>query len=165
MLFFFKQKTAYEMRISDWSSDVCSSDLIDDDVPPPETIRMPGRPPRPRLVHPRDLPRRGFGTPEGRAAFIHSIAHIEFNAIELGWDAVYRFRGMPAEFYADWVSVASDEARHFTMLRERLRASGHDYGDFDAHNGRWEMAEKTAHDGLARKSGRASSREREGQYE
>src|SRR3546814_11583059 len=85
---------------------------------------MPGRPARPRLVHPRDLPRRGLGTPEGRAAFIHSIAHIEFNAIVLGWAAVYRFRGMPAAFYADWVSVASDEARHFTMLRERLRESG-----------------------------------------
>jgi uncharacterized ferritin-like protein (DUF455 family) len=123
---------------------------IDGNAPPPEPIAMPGRPPRPRLVQPRDLPRRGFGTPEGRAAFIHSIAHIEFNAIDLGWDAVYRFRGLPPAFYADWVSVANDEARHFTMLRERLRALGHDYGDFDAHNGLWEMAEKTAHDGLAR---------------
>ena len=123
---------------------------IDDNAPPPEPIAMPGRPPRPRLVHPRELPRRGFGSPEGRAAFIHSIAHIEFNAIDLGWDAVYRFRDMPAAFHADWVSVASDEARHFTMLRDRLRQLGHDYGDFDAHNGLWEMAEKTAHDGLAR---------------
>ena len=116
----------------------------------PEPIRMPGRPPRPRLVHPRELPRRGFGTNEGRAAFIHAIAHIEFNAIDLGWDAVYRFRGMPAQYYADWVMVADDEARHFTMLRDRLRAMGFDYGDFDAHNGLWEMAEKTAHDALSR---------------
>ena len=123
---------------------------IDGDAPLPEPIAMPGRPPRPKLVHPRGLPRRGFGTPEGRAAFIHSIAHIEFNAIDLGWDAVYRFRGLPAAFYADWVAVASDEARHFSMLRERLRALGQDYGDFDAHNGLWEMAEKTAHDGLSR---------------
>jgi len=119
-------------------------------APPPEPIRMPGRPPRPRLVHPRDLPRRGFGSDEGRAAFIHAVAHIEFNAIDLAWDAVYRFRGMPNAFYADWVSVARDEARHFGMLRARLRELGHDYGDFDAHNGLWEMAEKTAHDGLAR---------------
>jgi uncharacterized ferritin-like protein (DUF455 family) len=117
---------------------------------PPEPIRMPGRPAQPRLVHPRELPRRGFGTNEGRAAFIHAVAHIEFNAIDLAWDAVYRFRGLPAEFYADWVSVANDEARHFVMLRERLQQLGHDYGDFDAHNGLWEMAEKTAHDGLAR---------------
>lgn len=122
----------------------------DPDAPPPEPIRMPGRPPKPVLVHPRELPKRGFGTPEGRAAFVHSIAHIEFNAIDLAWDAVYRFRGMPDAFYADWVNVANDEARHFAMLRERLRALGHDYGDFDAHNGLWEMAEKTAHDGLAR---------------
>jgi uncharacterized ferritin-like protein (DUF455 family) len=119
-------------------------------APPPESIRMPGRPEKPRLVHPRDLPKRGFGTPEGRAAFIHSIAHIEFNAIDLAWDAVYRFRDMPPQYYADWVGVANDEARHFVMLRERLRQFGHDYGDFDAHNGLWEMAEKTAHDGLAR---------------
>jgi uncharacterized ferritin-like protein (DUF455 family) len=111
---------------------------------------MPGRPPRPLLVHPRELPRRGFGTNEGRAAFIHAVAHIEFNAIDLAWDAVYRFRGLPREFYADWVSVANDEARHYAMLRERLLQFGHDYGDFDAHNGLWEMAEKTAHDGLAR---------------
>ena len=116
----------------------------------PEPIRMPGRPARPRLVHPRDLPQRGLGSAEGRAAFIHAIAHIEFNAIDLAWDAVYRFRGMPRAFYADWVGVADDEARHFALLRARLRELGHDYGDFDAHNGLWEMAEKTAHDGLAR---------------
>ena len=77
---------------------------------------MPGRPGRPVLVHPRELPKRGFGTDEGRAAFVHAIAHIEFNAIDLAWDAVYRFRGLPREYYADWVSVASDEARHFAML-------------------------------------------------
>ena len=121
-----------------------------DDAPPPAPIAMPGRPARPRLVHPRDLPRRGFGTGEGRAAFIHAVAHIEFNAIDLAWDAVYRFRGLPLAYYADWVAVAADEARHFAMLRARLQQSGHDYGDFDAHNGLWEMAEKTAHDGLAR---------------
>lgn len=117
---------------------------------PPETIAMPGRPPAPKLVHPRDLPRRGFGSTEGRAAFIHAVAHIEFNAIDLACDAIHRFRGMPAGYYADWVQVADDEARHFMMLRERLQAFGHDYGDFDAHDGLWEMARKTAHDGLAR---------------
>lgn len=121
-----------------------------EDAPPPEPIRMPGRPPKPGLVHPRDLPKRGLGTVEGLAAFVHAIAHIEFNAIDLAWDAVYRFRGMPADYYADWVSVANDEARHFVTLRDRLRQLGYDYGDFDAHNGLWEMAEKTAHDGLAR---------------
>jgi len=123
---------------------------VPDAASAPEPIRMPGRPPRPELVHPRELPRRGFGTKEGLAAFVHAVAHIEFNAIDLAWDACYRFRGMPAAFYADWVGVANDEARHFAMLRERLQQLGHDYGDFDAHNGLWEMAAKTAHDGLAR---------------
>ena len=122
----------------------------DVDAPPPQPIRMPGRPARPKLVPARDLPQRGIGSTEGRAAFVHAIAHIEFNAIDLAWDAVYRFRGMPAKYYADWVSVANDESRHFVLLRNRLRELGHDYGDFDAHNGLWEMAEKTAHDGLAR---------------
>lgn len=125
-------------------------DLSLEDDTPPEPIRMPGRPARPVLVHPRQLPRRGFGSREGRAAFIHSIAHIEFNAIDLAWDAVYRFGGMPPAFHADWVGVARDEARHFVLLRDRLREFGHEYGDFDAHNGLWEMAEKTAHSGLER---------------
>ncbi|TQM13078.1 uncharacterized ferritin-like protein (DUF455 family) [Pseudoxanthomonas sp. 3HH-4] len=120
------------------------------DAPPPDPICMPGRPAKPTLVHPRDLPRRGLGSVHGRAAFIHAIAHIELNAIDLAWDAAYRFRGLPAAFYADWVQVAHDESRHFVLLRDRLRELGYDYGDFDAHNGLWEMTEKTAHDGLAR---------------
>ncbi len=123
---------------------------LPENAPDPEPIRMPGRPARLLLVHPRDLPRRGLGSPEGRAAFIHAIAHIELNAIDLAWDAVYRFRGLPGSFHADWVSCADDEARHFLLLRERLLAHGHDYADFPAHNGLWEMCEKTAHDGLAR---------------
>ncbi|MEO6517571.1 MAG: ferritin-like domain-containing protein [Pseudoxanthomonas sp.] len=124
--------------------------MVDADAPAAQPIRMPGRPARPRLVPARELPQRGIGSAEGRAAFVHAIAHIEFNAIDLAWDAAYRFRGMPPQFYADWVSVANDESRHFVLLRDRLRELDHEYGDFDAHNGLWEMAEKTAHDGLAR---------------
>src|SRR5690349_19715172 len=116
----------------------------------PEPIAAPGRPPRPCLVEARHVPQRGLGTPEGRAALVHAIAHIEFNAINLAWDAVYRFRGFPAEYYRDWARCANDEARHFAMLSERLAELGHAYGDFDAHNGLWEMAEKTAHSDLAR---------------
>src|SRR5690349_19535231 len=93
---------------------------IPGDAPPPAPIAAPGRPVKPRLVHPRDVPQRGMGTVEGRAAFLHAIAHIEFNAINLAWDAVYRFRGMPAAFYADWVGVADDEARHHALLSTRL---------------------------------------------
>jgi uncharacterized ferritin-like protein (DUF455 family) len=114
------------------------------DSPPPEPISAPGRPAKPQLVPLRQVPQRGLGTPEGRAALVHAVAHIEFNAINLAWDAVYRFRGKPEAYYRDWSSCAHDEARHFAMLSERLAELGHAYGDFDAHNGLWEMAEKTA---------------------
>jgi uncharacterized ferritin-like protein (DUF455 family) len=122
--------------------------LQNDDAPLP--IGEPGRPPRPVLVAPRELPKRGFNTPEGRAALIHAVTHIEFNAINLAWDAVYRFRDMPPRYYDDWVRVADEEAYHFSLLRERLRCLDHDYGDFSAHDGLWEMARDTAHDVLVR---------------
>jgi uncharacterized ferritin-like protein (DUF455 family) len=109
-----------------------------------------GRPARPSLVRPRDVPHRGLGSAEGRAALVHAVAHIEFNAINLALDAACRFHSLPDDYYADWISVAQDEARHFTMLATRLRALGHAYGDFPAHNGLWEAAEKTAHDVMAR---------------
>ena len=109
-----------------------------------------GRPETPRLVAPRELPRRGLATQEGRAALVHAVAHIEFNAINLAWDAVARFRGLPLEYYRDWVGVAVDEARHFGWLSARLAELGHAYGDFDAHNGLWDMAIKTADSCLAR---------------
>lgn len=117
---------------------------------PPLTVEVPGRPPKPELIHPRDVPKRGLGLPEGRAALIHAIAHIEFNAINLALDACYRFRDMPIEYYRDWLSVAQDEARHFAMLRQRLADYGFQYGDFTAHNGLWDAAVKTAHDVLVR---------------
>ncbi len=116
----------------------------------PADPRIPGRPPRPTLLHPRDVPTRGLGSTEGRAALIHAVAHIEFNAINLALDAAWRFRGLPAPFVSDWLSVAKDEARHFGLLRQRLHEYGHAYGDFAAHNGLWEAAEKTAHDPLER---------------
>ncbi|MGH8461058.1 MAG: ferritin-like domain-containing protein [Stenotrophobium sp.] len=112
--------------------------------------RIPGRPAQPLLIHPSQVQRRGLGTPEGRAALIHAVAHIEFNAINLALDACWRFRGMPADYYRDWLSVAKDEARHFLMLQQRLQELGCAYGDFSAHNGLWEAAEKTRHDVLVR---------------
>lgn len=111
---------------------------------------IPGRPARPPLVHPRDVPHRGLGSVEGRAALLHAVAHIEFNAINLALDAAFRFGVLPAAYYADWISVAQDEARHFQLLSARLAELGYAYGDFDAHNGLWEAAEKTAHDPLIR---------------
>lgn len=112
--------------------------------------RIPGRPVRPELVNPRDVAFRGLGTAEGRAAMVHAVAHIEFNAVNLALDAALRFPGLPSAYYADWISVAQDEARHFAMLSDRLAQLGHAYGDFSAHNGLWEAAEKTAHDPLVR---------------
>lgn len=117
---------------------------------PPRSVEVPGRPERPRLVAPRELPRRKPGSPRGRATLLHALAHIEFNAVNLAWDAVYRFRDMPAAFYADWVRVAREEALHFRLLCDCLQHLGYAYGDFDAHNGLWEMACRTAHDPLLR---------------
>lgn len=113
-------------------------------------LQSPGRPGRLELVAPRDLPRRKLSSPPGRAALIHAVAHIEFNAINLAWDAVQRFRDLPAQFYSDWVLVAAEEAEHFGLMRERLADLGQDYGDLPAHDGLWEMARRTAHDPLAR---------------
>ena len=111
---------------------------------------LPGRPPRPRLVPPRELPRRDAASAEGRAALLHSIAHIEFNAINLALDAVWRFDGLPETFYRQWLGVAVEEALHFELLTQHLATLGHAYGDFDAHDGLWSMAEKTAGDLVAR---------------
>jgi len=110
----------------------------------------PSRPARPQLVAPQAVTRRRLGSATGRAAFVHAIAHIELNAIDLAWDCVARFRDRPREFYDDWVAVAGDEARHFTALQERLVELGASYGDFDAHDGLWEMAAKTSGDLVAR---------------
>lgn len=116
----------------------------------PGAIGEPGRPSRPRLVSPRKLPRRSLAQPQGYAALIHSLAHIEFNAINLAWDAVYRFRDFPEAYYGDWIGVAAEEAYHFELLRAHLQRLGYDYGDFDAHSGLWDMAVKTADDPLLR---------------
>jgi uncharacterized ferritin-like protein (DUF455 family) len=120
------------------------------DDPASALAEAPGRPERPVLLHPREVPQRGLGSEVGRIALLHAVAHIEFNAINLALDATLRFPDMPDDYYRDWLSVAVDEARHFCMLRERLREHGVDYGDLPAHNGLWEMAEKTAHDVLHR---------------
>lgn len=115
-----------------------------------ENVARPGRPARPVLVPPKSLPKRSLLQEEGRAALLHAIAHIEFNAIDLACDAVQRFPDMPAGFYADWISVAADESRHFRLLQSRLSAMGYAYGDFAAHDGLWEMALRTRDDCLAR---------------
>ncbi|MCU7959359.1 MAG: ferritin-like domain-containing protein [gamma proteobacterium symbiont of Bathyaustriella thionipta] len=103
-----------------------------------------------KLTHPRNLPRRSLQSREGQAAMIHAIAHIEYNAINLALDAVYRYRDMPADYYIDWLRVADEEAHHFSLLAERLADLGYEYGDFPAHTGLWDMAQKTAAHALHR---------------
>jgi uncharacterized ferritin-like protein (DUF455 family) len=101
-------------------------------------------------VAPGILAHRRIGTHEGQAALVHAVAHIEFNAINLACDAVYRFRDLPNNYYADWARVAAEEAQHFSLLQERLVQLGYRYGDFPAHNGLWELAVETAGDPLLR---------------
>lgn len=126
------------------------STLIDPDTTFDAPADLPGRPDRPALLPPRQVPSRTPFTPEGKAALVHAIAHIEFNAINLALDAAFRFTGMPVAFYVDWLRVASEEALHFSLLREHLQHLGHDYGDFDAHDGLWLMTQRTSVDVTAR---------------
>jgi uncharacterized ferritin-like protein (DUF455 family) len=115
-----------------------------------EPADLPGRPVRPELVEPSSLRRRGMQTEAGRAVLLHALAHIEFNAINLALDAVWRFASMPRDFYLDWLKVAAEEAHHFSLLSARLAELGHAYGDFPAHDGLWDMAQRTRGDVLAR---------------
>jgi len=115
-----------------------------------EELSLPGRPALPRLVPPSEVPQRSPFTEEGMVALLHAICHIEFNAINLALDAVWRFAGMPVEYYRDWLRVADEEATHFSLLRSLLNDLGHDYGECLAHDGLWEMCIKTAGDIVAR---------------
>lgn len=121
-----------------------------DKINPILRFENPGRPEKPTLVPPRELNRRKVNSKVGHAALIHSICHIEFNAINLAWDAVYRFQDMPEQYYDDWVKVAKEEAYHFELLSKHLETLGYKYGDFDAHNGLWESALSTSHDVMVR---------------
>jgi len=119
-------------------------------IEPSTLLVVPGRPAHPRLVPPKQVVTRSPFTPEGLAGLIHAVCHIEFNAINLALDAVWRFSHMPEQYYADWLRVAYEESQHFELLRTLLESLGYHYGDFDAHDGLWQMCEKTAEDVLAR---------------
>lgn len=110
----------------------------------------PGRPLRPELVSPNQVPRRSPHTVHGRAALVHAVTHIEFNAINLALDCALRFSVEGDDFVTQWLSVAHEESLHFGLLCARLSALGYAYGDFSAHNGLWDMAVKTDDDFLAR---------------
>ena len=119
--------------------------------------QAPGRPERPELKPPAQVPKRRLGNPAGRFALMHAVAHIEFNAIDLHFDMVARFAGdlriadsEREAFVSDWISVGDDEARHFTLVRDRLKQMGGDYGELPAHDGLWEAASNTSGDLAAR---------------
>jgi uncharacterized ferritin-like protein (DUF455 family) len=114
------------------------------------SIPEPGRPDKPILVPPLEVPKRGIGTKVGHAGLFHALAHIEFNAINLALDACYRFQNMPLEYYKNWMSVAKDEVYHFGLLNQHLSTLGYTYGDFTAHTGLWDMVYKTESDVLLR---------------
>jgi uncharacterized ferritin-like protein (DUF455 family) len=116
----------------------------------PEPPHLPGRPLRPELCAHLDVPQRSPHTPSGLAGLVHAVAHIEFNAINLALDAVWRFAGTPERYYTDWLRVAAEEAHHFSLLRAQLQSMGFDYGDFPAHTGLWDMVERTKNDIVAR---------------
>lgn len=111
---------------------------------------IPGRPLKPELVGPLALPKRSMRTIEGRAALIHALAHIEFNAINLALDAIWRFADMPEKYYTDWLKVAAEEALHFSLLNAHLQTLGFEYGSLSGHNSLWEMVDRTTDDVLAR---------------
>lgn len=103
------------------------------------------------IVSPSQLrQRKDFDSKEGLATLVHSIAHIEFSAIDLALDAVYRYPDMPMEYKIDWLEVASDEIRHFQMLNEQLLELGFPYGSFPVHSGLFDAATNTAHNILDR---------------
>jgi len=111
---------------------------------------IPGRPQDPQLVNPLSVKKRSMNTTEGRAIAIHALTHIEFNAVNLALDAIWRFSNMPEQYYLDWIKVAGEEAKHFFMLKNHLKWLKYDYGNFPAHDSLWEMVDKTKGDILAR---------------
>ena len=115
-----------------------------------EGLTLPGRPTKPELVPPLTVPKRKMDTLEGRLSLLHSLAHIEFNAMNLALDAIWRFADMPKQYYVDWLKVAKEEAYHFSLIEAHLQSVGVAYGDFPAHNSLWEMVERTADAVIAR---------------
>jgi len=137
------QKAFSEKQVSLNSQAQISNTLIDEKS-------IPGRPSKPELVSPLEVKKRSMRTAEGRASLLHALAHIEFNAINLALDAIWRFEKMPDQYYIDWLKVAAEEAYHFSLLDAHLKTLGYEYGSFTAHNSLWGMVERTQDDVLAR---------------
>ncbi|MBS0241344.1 MAG: ferritin-like domain-containing protein [Proteobacteria bacterium] len=138
-----------EATAAAWGSGSLSLGLASTDEPMPD---RPGRPARPLLLPPRDMPRRTAHGERGRIALLHSLAHIELNAVDMTWDLLGRFahEPMPKAFFDDWVRVGLEEARHFCLVSRRLSELGAAYGDLPAHDGLWQAAQATGHSLIAR---------------
>ncbi len=145
-----REPTAKAQAVRTWAGTITLDAAIDTDARLDEPAGLPGWPERPVLVPPAQLPARSAFDAAGRAALLHAVAHIEFNAIALALDAIWRFAGLPRAYYLDWARVAGEEALHFSLLQDHLASVGHVYGDFAAHDGLWSMAERTRADVLAR---------------
>lgn len=117
-----------------------------------EPPQQPARPEKPELLSPRDVPHRKPGTPEGRIALLHAVAHIELNAVDLHWDIIPRFAHvqMPMGYYDDWVKAADEESKHFNLMADCLEEAGSHYGALPAHAGMWRAAEDTVDDFMGR---------------
>lgn len=156
-LFEFAEACLYNANIEEklelthqaWQT-LANGELILNSNHPMLPIAQVSFPDNPILLAPRHMPKRKLNTTEGVSAFFHAIAHVEFVAIYLAWDIIYRFRGMPEQFYQDWLLIADEEAQHFELIRSHLQAMQLDYGDLPAHNGLWDHATDTADDLLAR---------------
>jgi len=145
--FFHQENIDEKLALTHQAWRACSAGKLtftsDRPVLPIDQITFPERP---ELLAPRQMPRRKLTTAAGVAAFFHAIAHVEFVAIYLAWDILYRFRGMPKQFYQDWLRVADEEAQHFALICTHLRAMQVEYGDLPAHSGLWDHAKDTADD-------------------
>lgn len=142
-----KQKAEYVKKLQQAGPWPVGANLL---LPEPPDQLIPGRPAAPKIVPPQQVKQRGLSTVEGRATLLHALAHIEFNAINLALDIIWRYPHMPDVFYGDWLCVAYEEVLHFELLNQRLVAMGYCYGDFPAHDGLWDMAERTKESLVAR---------------
>jgi len=129
---------------------ILSEDNIDNNFQP-HIFKVPSYYELCHIVAPKDLSKRkDFDSDYGLASLIHSIAHIEFSAIDLALDGIYRFAFMPNKYKLDWIDVALDEIRHFNMLNSLLKEMGFKYGDFDVHSGLFDASVNTSKDILDR---------------
>ena len=126
-----EEKLQMSLQISsDWEAGL----LEHKDGDSPIQFDRPGRLDKPPFVAVYKVKKRGFKSIQQRAALIHALTHIELTAVNLAWDSIYRYRGLPKEYYDDWVQTGKEESQHFYLLKQSLNEMGYDYGDFPVHD-------------------------------